>query len=105
MSSVDYCAIPAAPAPQGQSSNLIDPNDLSYETLTTGAVLTGISLAFLVGRLLINRKRMALADCKYYSPDPTHQLKRQNTTERRYVSYDLCDSNFLCRLIYCRVRI
>lgn len=72
MSSVNYCAIPAAPAPKGQSSNLIDPNDLSYETLTTGAVLTGISLAFLAGRLLINKKRMALADCKYYSRDPTN---------------------------------
>lgn len=86
MSSVDYCAIPAAPAPEGQSSNLIDPDDLSYETLTIGSVLTGISLAFLVGRLLINRKRMALADCKYYSHVRIRQLKRQNTAKRKYVS-------------------
>lgn len=34
------------------------------ETLVVGSVLTTISLVFLVGRILINRKRLAMADCK-----------------------------------------
>lgn len=60
---VDYCAVPAAPPPAGRTSNLVDPADLSMETLVVGFVLTAISLVFLVGRILINRKRLAMADC------------------------------------------
>lgn len=64
MSTVDYCIIPAAAPPEGKSSNLSDPGDLSIETLVVGSALTALSMLFMIGRILTNQKRLAMADCK-----------------------------------------
>ncbi|ROV87982.1 hypothetical protein VPNG_10338 [Cytospora leucostoma] len=60
-SGVDYCNIPLRDPPAGQTSNLIDPGDLSIETLALGPVLTVLSLVFLAGRFL-NVKKFNAAD-------------------------------------------
>ncbi|KAG8156273.1 hypothetical protein KVR01_013852 [Diaporthe batatas] len=62
MSTMDYCAISAAAPPKGRTSNLLDPKDLSIETLAVGSVFAGLSIFFLSGRLFVNRKRLAMAD-------------------------------------------
>ncbi|KJZ69549.1 hypothetical protein HIM_11062 [Hirsutella minnesotensis 3608] len=62
---VDLCSIPAGKPPAGVVPNLVDPVNLSVETLAVGSVLTALSLIFLAGRLRANWNRMKLAD--YFS--------------------------------------
>lgn len=62
-SNVDYCVVPVASPPSGQTSNLVNPPDLSVVTLVVGSVTTAVSLLFITGRLFLNWKKMALADC------------------------------------------
>lgn len=63
MAAVDYCSIPARTPPEGQTTNLIDPVNLSIETLSLGPVLEMLTVVFLCGRLLMNWKKLARADC------------------------------------------
>ena len=61
---VDLCAIPAGVPPDGVTPNLVNPVNLSVETLAVGAVFTALSTLFLVLRLIANWHRMKLADCE-----------------------------------------
>lgn len=62
MTTVDYCATPVQHAPQGQISNLVNPDDLSVAIMTSAIILTSVALVFLAGRIFINWNKLALAD-------------------------------------------
>ncbi|KAI0197820.1 hypothetical protein F4808DRAFT_286814 [Astrocystis sublimbata] len=59
---VDLCLVPSSPPPTGITSNFVNPVDLAEETLALAIVLTVLSTMFVVGRVALNWRKMALAD-------------------------------------------
>jgi len=67
---VDYCLLPSAAPPEGVIPNLVDPVNLSVETMAVGGVLTGLTVVFLIARLLSNWNKMKVPDCKWWFGGP-----------------------------------
>lgn len=63
-SGIDLCQYPSLAPPEGVIPNFDNPVTLLPVTLAVSSILTVISFVFVAGRLVTNRKKLLLGDCK-----------------------------------------
>lgn len=64
-SGIDLCQYPALSPPAGVVSNFNNPVTLAPVTIAVSSILTALSIIFVTGRLVVNRKNLQLGDCQY----------------------------------------
>lgn len=67
---VDLCALPAGVPPDGQLPNLVNPPSLETTTIVIGVLVTVWALAFVVIRIVVNRRKLSWSDCKLNNSTP-----------------------------------
>lgn len=75
LSGIDLCQYPALTAPNGITSNFVDPSsDLAPTLIGITAVMAALGALFMAGRLVHNWRKLHIADCKW--PEMSSVLRK-----------------------------
>lgn len=90
------CGIPAAPPPEGQVSNFIDPPTLASLIWGLTMFMTIWALSFTVARIYMNFRKLKASDCMSISAEvgagapSVLSNPYMGTMELQYLTYTVC---------------